>query len=105
MWGALSGVAVSLVPAAMVAVGLADTHISLWRITGVLVGPLAVFSAASAAASLALARRAARGGDLLGAPGVSALPVPMNIITDPRACGKSPGRVHISRSFCTRELR
>jgi hypothetical protein len=72
-WGALSGVAVSLVPAALVAVGVADTHISLWRITGVLVGPLAVMSAASAAGSLALARRAERGAELLVAPTASAL--------------------------------
>ncbi len=60
-WGALGGLLLSLVPAAMVAVGLA--HISPsspgpWWLTGVIAVPLTLLSAASAAVSLLLARRA-----------------------------------------------
>jgi len=60
-WGAVGGVLLSLVPAAMVAVGLAslgDGALGLWQLTAVVSGPLALLSAASASGSLLLARRA-----------------------------------------------
>ena len=58
-WGAVGGLLVSLIPAVMVAVGLASTSIPVWQITVSLAGPFALGSAAAAAGSLALARRAA----------------------------------------------
>lgn len=60
-WGAVGGVLLSLVPAAMVAVGLAsigEGALGIWQFTAVIIGPLTLFSAASAAGSLILARRA-----------------------------------------------
>jgi hypothetical protein len=60
-WGAVGGLFLSLVPAAMVAVGLAslaNPDDNLWQITAVIGGPLVVLSAASAAGSLIIARRA-----------------------------------------------
>lgn len=57
-WGALGGLLVSLIPAAMVGLGLATPNISIWTITAVLVGPLTIGSAVAAAGSLALARMA-----------------------------------------------
>jgi hypothetical protein len=57
-WGALGGLLVSLIPAAMVAIGLATTNIPLWKITAALVVPLTLGSAFAAAGSLALARMA-----------------------------------------------
>jgi hypothetical protein len=59
-WGAASGLAVSLVPAALVALGLADTHVNVWLITGALAVPLSALCAASAAGSLLLARKTER---------------------------------------------
>jgi hypothetical protein len=60
-WGAVGGLLLSLVPAALVAVGLATIGregLGLWRLTAVISGPLMLLSAASASASLALARTA-----------------------------------------------
>ena len=60
-WGAAGGVLLGLVPAAMIAGGLAhasDPNFHLWRWTAAICVPLIVFSAASATISLALARRA-----------------------------------------------
>ncbi|HEX9165490.1 MAG TPA: hypothetical protein VF862_06240 [Gemmatimonadales bacterium] len=60
-WGALGGVLLSLVPAAMVAVGLAsigDSGRGLWQLTALVAGPFALLSAGSAASTLLLARRA-----------------------------------------------
>jgi hypothetical protein len=60
--GAVGGLLLSLVPAAMVAVGLAhlNPRTSLWSLTAVISGPLILFSAASAAGSLLLARTGER---------------------------------------------
>lgn len=57
-WGALGGLFVSLVPAAIVAVGWASTSLPVWKITAVIAGPLALGSAIAASGSLALARMA-----------------------------------------------
>ena len=59
--GAVGGVLLSLVPSAMVAVGLASLggpDVNLLRITLAAMGPLTLLSASSAAGTLALARRA-----------------------------------------------
>ncbi len=55
-WGAMGGLLLSLVPAAMTALGLATPHESLWLITAVISGPFALLGAGSATASLVLAR-------------------------------------------------
>jgi len=60
-WGALAGLLLSLVPAAMVGAGLA--HLSrpdmgLWKLTALISGPLTLLGAVSGAASLLLARSA-----------------------------------------------
>jgi hypothetical protein len=59
-WGAVGGVLLGLVPAAMVTVGLASVAAgrSLWGLTAVIIAPLALLSAASAAVSLMVARKA-----------------------------------------------
>jgi hypothetical protein len=57
-WGAVGGLVVSLVPAAMVAMGLATPNIPLWQITAALVGPCTFGGAVAASGSLALARMA-----------------------------------------------
>jgi hypothetical protein len=57
-WGALGGLSVSLIPAALVAVGLATPNVPVWQITLALLGPSTVGGALAASASLALARRA-----------------------------------------------
>ncbi len=57
-WGAVGGLIVSLIPAAMVAIGLATPNIPLWQITAALIGPLTLGSAIAASGSLALARMA-----------------------------------------------
>jgi hypothetical protein len=60
-WGAVGGLLLSLAPAAMVGVGLAHIGrdgLGLWQLTAVISGPLVLLSAASAAGSLMLARKA-----------------------------------------------
>ena len=60
-WGAVGGLLLSLLPAALVVVGLAtlgSTVAGLWQMTALISGPLILLSASSAAASLALARKA-----------------------------------------------
>jgi hypothetical protein len=60
-WGALGGLLLSLLPNALVAVGLADlgsADASLWKATAVIAGPFILLSSLSAAGSLMLARRA-----------------------------------------------
>ena len=60
-WGALGGLLLSLLPAAMVAVGLASLGrpgAGLWQITAVISGPLILLSAGSASGSLLVARKA-----------------------------------------------
>ena len=60
-WGAVGGLLLSLVPAAMTAVGMASlSHPDgggLWRITAAIAGPFTLLGAVSAAGSLILARR------------------------------------------------
>ena len=62
IWGAIGGVLLSLVPDAMVAMGLAtiypESGLGPWKLTGMIIVPLTLMSAASAAASLMLARNA-----------------------------------------------
>lgn len=61
LWGALGGLLLSLLPGAMVAVGLASVEggrFTVLQLTGIIVAPLVLLGAASAAGSLALARRA-----------------------------------------------
>jgi hypothetical protein len=58
VWGALGGLLVSLIPAALVMLGLATPNVSLWQITLALVGPFTVGGAIAASGSLALARLA-----------------------------------------------
>lgn len=58
-WGAVGGLLLSLVPAAMVALGLASIGkggAGVWELTAMIAGPLMLLSAGSAAGSLALAR-------------------------------------------------
>lgn len=57
-WGAVAGVLVSLVPAALATLGLVSLDVPLVRLTVGLVGPLTLACAAAAAGSLALARAA-----------------------------------------------
>ena len=62
-WGALGGVLLALLPAALVAVGLAtlgSPEVTVWQLTVPIIAPLALLSSASAAAALTLARRAER---------------------------------------------
>lgn len=58
-WGALGGLLLSLVPAALVAAGLATLgpEVRLWPLTAFLSAPLTLLSALSASGSLLLARR------------------------------------------------
>jgi len=58
LWGAAGGLLVSLIPAAMVLVGLASPNVPVWRISLTLLGPFGVGGAVAAAGSLALARMA-----------------------------------------------
>lgn len=93
-WGALGGLLLSLVPAAMVGVGTATIgpRFGVWELTGIISGPLIVLCSASAAGSLMIARMGRRGagrqGDLsageadertlsAGAQGQLAAPAPM----------------------------
>jgi hypothetical protein len=60
-WGALGGLLLGLLPAALVAMGLATLGregLGLWRLTAVISVPLTLLSAASASGSLMLARMA-----------------------------------------------
>lgn len=62
-WGAIGGMLLSLVPAALVGMGLATLGAGargVWALTAVIAVPLTLLSSASAAGSLALARRGAR---------------------------------------------
>ena len=62
-WGAVGGLLLSLLPAALVAVGLASLgrpDAGLWPITAAISGPLMLLSAGSAAGTLAMARQAER---------------------------------------------
>ncbi len=62
-WGALGGVLLSLLPAALVGAGLATVSAEgagVWTLTGLIVGPLVLLSTLSATGSLLVARRAAR---------------------------------------------
>jgi len=58
-WGAAGGLLLSLVPAALVTVGLATLRpdVELWQLTATISVPLIVLSTASASVSLMLARR------------------------------------------------
>ena len=56
-WGAVAGMLAGALP---FAVGESTTELPLWLLAGVVVGTITLLSAASAAGSLALARRAAR---------------------------------------------
>ena len=63
-WGALGGLLLSLVPAALVGAGLATLGsgaLGLWQLTAVIGVPLILLSAASATGTLALARMAEGG--------------------------------------------
>jgi len=57
-WGAVAGLLVSLIPAALVAIGFATPNVPLWQMTIALVGPFTVGGAIAASASLAVARMA-----------------------------------------------
>lgn len=57
-WGAVGGLLVSLVPAALIAMGSATPNIPLWQITVALLGPFTLGGALAASGSLALARMA-----------------------------------------------
>ncbi|MFG1691566.1 hypothetical protein ACGF5M_05390 [Gemmatimonadota bacterium] len=58
-WGAIGGLLLSLVPAALTFLGLAHpaAGASLWKLTAAICGPLTLLSAGSASGSLMLARR------------------------------------------------
>ena len=61
-WGAVGGLLVTLFPFALVALGLASREgsaVGTWQILAAVTAPFVVLSAASAAGSLMLARRAA----------------------------------------------
>jgi len=62
-WGAVGGLLLSLLPAALVGVGLATISPSgagVWQLTAAIVAPLTLLSAVSASGSLLLARTAER---------------------------------------------
>lgn len=56
VWGALGGAAVSLIPGAMVALGIATANVPLWEITLGILLPFSVGGAVAAAATLKLAQ-------------------------------------------------
>lgn len=56
LWGAAGGLLASLIPAAMVGLGLATPTVPLWQITVAVAGPLALGGAVAAAGTLMLAR-------------------------------------------------
>jgi len=55
-WGALGGLLMSLIPAALVAMGVVTFNVPLWSLTAVLAVPLTLGSAIAASGTLALAR-------------------------------------------------
>ena len=57
-WGGIGGLLVSLIPAGMVALGLASPNVPLWELTLGIAGPFVLGGAVAAAGTLALARRA-----------------------------------------------
>lgn len=57
-WGAIGGMLVTLIPVAMVVLGLATPSVPLWKIELALLGPFALGGAVAASGSLALARMA-----------------------------------------------
>ncbi len=63
MWGAIGGVLLTAFPFVLVSVGLASregSRLGTWQVLSVITGPFVLLSAVSAAASLLLARKAAR---------------------------------------------
>ena len=58
LWGAVGGLLVSLIPAAMVGLGLATPNVPIWQITVALAGPFTLGGAIAASGTLALARLA-----------------------------------------------
>lgn len=61
LWGAFGGLLLSLVPAAMVTLGLASAEggrLGIWALTAIIAGPLVFLSTASASGSLLLAKMA-----------------------------------------------
>ena len=91
-WGAVGGVLLGLLPAAMVGVGLASTEgsaASIWQVTAAIVGPFTILCAASAAGSLLLARRAQNRGRIDGGPVADAElregPIPARLGGRPRS--------------------
>ena len=58
IWGAVGGLLVSLIPAALVAIGLATPNVPSLQITVALLGPFTVGGAIAASGSLVLARTA-----------------------------------------------
>lgn len=56
MWGAIGGLLVSLVPAALVTLGMASTTEPVWLLTLAVAGPFMAGGAIAASATLALAR-------------------------------------------------
>ena len=56
-WGAVGGLLLSVLPAAMVTVGFGDAKVPLWQITGALLGPCVLGGAIAAAGTLVLARK------------------------------------------------
>ena len=76
-WGAVGGVLLSILPATMNAVGLAelggDDALSIWQLTATIGAPLTILCAASAAGSLWLARKASARELSGGSPGETQL--------------------------------
>src|SRR5688500_1984806 len=60
-WGALGGVMLSLFPVLLVRAGLGTPAECFWPALGIAAGPFILLSAGSAAATLAIARKAERG--------------------------------------------
>jgi hypothetical protein len=57
-WGAVGGLLLGLVPAALTAIGMASGITNVWSLALTIAPPLVVLSAGSAAGTLALARKA-----------------------------------------------
>ena len=69
-WGAAGGLLLALVPATLVAAGLATANVDVWRLTAMIGVPLTLLGTLSATGSLLVARRAARRGSLDASAGV-----------------------------------